>query len=268
MQRTERQCRLRRWTLVLLLGVGIICCTEAATPYTESFASSLSGWTNSGLITWTPNSGMLRAIFPVAPGPPAGTASLNSSPAASGGAFTGDYVAADILLMGFSFKADNVLPDLLIIEWYGGTNSVYRELKGNILATGSWYRFAFSLSSAAEGGWFTSVDADTFAVMQTNVTSLSIKLEGSSDSLAPRYWLDDVFIDRGHQAGQIRPTTNGYGEVTWNYVRSNYTYRLEYADALAAGWSTAAVVTATSTNLVSSVSLTNAANRAFRLVLP
>lgn len=257
--------RSRRWfPLVLLVGWAGFAPARAASPFTETFTTNLAGWTNGGTRLWSSSNNTAVVTLPVLIGP-IETAILKTTPLASGGAFTGDYVAVGISLMGFAFKAETYLPDRLQVQWKGDTNSVFLDAKSAILATGVWYYLAFSLASASEGGWVSGVGENTFVSMQTNVNSISVQVEGQSLATTARYRLDDFFIDRGHLAGRLQPTTNGYGEVTWNYVRSNYTYRLEYADTLTGSWTTGAVVTATSTTLVSSVSLTNVPTRCFRL---
>ena len=256
----------RRWWFPLAVLIVWAACpsVRGASPFTETFTTNLAGWTNGGTRLWSSSNNTAIVTLPVAAGPPE-TAILKTTPLASGGAFTGDYVSAGITLLGFAFKAETYLPGLLSVQWKGDTNSVFLDAKSAILATGVWYYLAFSLGSAAEGGWVSGVGEDTFVSMQTNVNSISVQVEGQSLTTTARYRLDDFFIDRGHLAGRLQPTTNGYGEVTWNYIRSNYTYRLEYADALGGSWTTASVVTATSTTLVSTVSLTNVASRCFRL---
>ncbi|HMP76106.1 MAG TPA: hypothetical protein PKE12_07415 [Kiritimatiellia bacterium] len=240
---------------------------RAATPFTETFAASLSGWTNGGSVVWTASGGELRADFPLALGPP-NSAVLWAGPGASGGAFTGDYHAADIVLMGFSFRADTILPSSLILQWSSGTNSVFRQIKDAILATGVWYRLAWSMESPAAGGWVTPLDDLTFSDIQTNVSSIFLSVEGQSLSSTVRYRLDDFFIDRGHTATRFVPTTNGLGDVTWSYVRSNYTYRLDAASVPGGAWSNLAVLVANSTSLVTQVSVTNGASSVYRLTLP
>lgn len=266
MDRPVHPNRLRWLPIALLLGVALTSGAAAVTPFTETFTTNLAGWTNGGTKAWTSSNGTALVTLSVLAGPPE-TAILKTTPIASGGAFTGDYASAGIMLMGFSFKAENYLPDRLQVQWKADTNSIFLDAKSAILATGAWYYLAFSLASAAEGGWVSGVDAGTFLSMQTNVTSITIQVEGQSLTGTSRYRLDDFFIDRGHFASRIQPTTNGYGEVTWSYVRSNFTYRLEYSDALSVGWTTSAVVAASSTSLVSSVAMTTTASRVYRLIL-
>jgi hypothetical protein len=263
-----------RTLLHSLSGVGVALCLgvapgtlRAATPFTEPFAASLSGWTNNGSVLWTATGGALQAEFLPSAGPP-NSAVLWAGPGASGGAFIGDYHAADIVLMGFSFRADTILPSSLILQWRSGTNAVFIDAKDAILATGVWYRLAWSMQSPAAGGWVTPLDELTFSDIQTNVSSIFLSVEGQSLSSTVRYRIDDFFIDRGHTATRFVPVSNGLGDVTWSYVRSNYTYRLDAADAPGGPWSNLAVVAASSTSLVTQVSVTGGATRVYRLTLP
>lgn len=239
---------------------------SGATPYSEPFNASLSGWTNNGAVTWTASGAAASATFPVFAGPV--SAVLMAGAGASGGALVGDYAEAGILLMGFSFRAEHIKPSSLLLQWRCGTNAVFRELKDLILVTGAWHRLAFSLASPAAGGWVTGLDDATFADMQTNVTSISLLVEGQSLSSTVRYWLDDFFIAGAQSASRLQATTNGYGDLTWVDVQSNYTYRLEFAPDPGGTWSNMGVATATSSSLVSNVALSNALQGVYRLVLP
>jgi hypothetical protein len=240
--------------------------SSGATPYSEPFNSSLSGWTNNGAVAWTAGSAAVSATFPVFAGPV--SAVLMAGAGASGGALVGDFDAAGILLMGFSFRADHIKPSSLLLQWRCGTNAVFRELKDLILVTGAWHRLVFSLASPAAGGWVTSLDDAAFVDMQTNVTSISVLVEGQSLSSTVRYWLDDFFIAGAQSASRLQATTNGYGDLTWVDVQSNFTYRLEFAAEPGGVWSNMGLTTATSSNLVSNVALSNALQGVYRLVLP
>ena len=249
--------------LLLLLYGGLSA--RAATPFTEGFSGGLSNWSNSGAVAWSSVSNVLKVVLPAAPLPL--HVFLMGGPAASGGAFVGNYPAADIALIGFSFRVDNALPGVVDFRWQGGGQAFFQNLTARVAQTGVWYRFAFSLNSMADGGWASGGSELDFQNGLLAVDSVSLQVTGRADVPITCY-LDDMFVDRLPAASRIQATTNGYGELTWQYVHSNYTYQLEYVDALTGIWSNAAVVTSPSTNLVIQVPWTNAPSRAYRLQLP
>lgn len=122
------------------------------------------------------------------------------------------------------------------------------------------------MASKAEGGWTGAGGEANFQNALTNVENVVVFAKPGFDALD--VLVDDVFIQSRHEATSFQATTNGYADITWSYVRSGLVYRLEYADNLASSWSTVTTVTASSTNVTTSVALTNTATRAYRLYLP
>jgi hypothetical protein len=211
---------------------------------------------------------MARASFPEGPPIRVEDAHLVAGAGASGGAFMGNYDSAEILVIGFSMMFEKFpTPSDVALKWRGNNETFQRGIQASLFdQTGVWHRFAFSLNSKIEGGWDGVGSEATFQSALTNIDLVSLLVKVGPDAVD--VYLDDIFIDRLHAGTRFQATTNGYGDITWSYVRSNYTYQLEYADVLTAGWSTAAVVTATSSNLITTIPLTNSALRAYRLNLP
>jgi len=261
---TPARARIAGLAAALLLGGAA---ADAATPFTEGFAGGLSGWTNNGNIAWTSVANVAKAVVPSTPLLPPNKAYLLAGAGASGGAFLGDYAATGLTLLGFSFRADGGLPGLLELRLRGSTNTFIREFTNQVVQTGVWYHFAISLQSQAEGRWNSGATEEDFQQALLDVNNVSLQVGGRSD-VAITCYLDDFFVDRHPEAARLQATTNGYGDITWNYIHSNFTYRLEFADSLTGTWSNAAQVTATSTGLTSNVALTNSATRLYRLLLP
>ena len=163
--------------------------------------------------------------------------------------------------------ADGGLPGLLELGLRGSTHTFFRDLTNQVTQTGVWYHFAISLHGKAAGQWNSGSSEEDFQQALLDVNNVSLQVGGRSDVSITCY-LDDFFVDRHPEASRLQATTNGYGDITWNYIHSNFTYRLEFADALTGIWSNAGQVTATSTGLVSNVALTNSALRLYRLLLP
>lgn len=239
---------------------------DAATPHTEGFAGGLSGWTNNGNIAWTSVANVAKAVVPSAL-PPFNKAYLLAGAGASGGAFLGDYAATGLTLLGFSFRADGGLPGLLELGLRGSTYTFFRQFTDQVVQTGVWYHLAISLHSKAAGQWNSGASEEDYQQALLDVNNVSLLVEGQLPASITCY-LDDFFVDRHPEAARLQATTNGYGDITWNYIHSNFTYRLEFADSLTGVWSNAAQVTATSTGLTSNVALTNSATRLYRLLLP
>ncbi len=257
---------MRAWnpSLCAALLVAGSMAAQAAMPFTETFTGGLAGWTNDASTLWTASSNRAMAVLPSGPA----TARLVAGPGASSGAFTGDYTAAGVTLIGFSVLLEIKAPaSELSLAWSSGSNTFTRNFREAAAQTGVWYQFAVTLAGKTNGLWDGVGSEQDFQDALAQVDSVAFVAKSPLFD-AMTVYLDDVFIERMHASTKVQTSTNGYGDITWSYVRSNIAYRLEYSDALAAGWSTAAVVTATSTSLVTSVPLTNTPDRAYRLVLP
>ncbi len=195
-------------------------------------------------------------------------ANLMAGPGASGGAFMGDYASANIAFIGFSVRVDKSSPpSSVLLKWQGGGFTFERDVYTLTTQTAVWYRFAFSLASKSAGGWSGGTE-EQFQQALTNVTAIWFVVKPPLFD-AMDVLVDDIFIASQPEATRFQATTNGYADITWSYVRSNFTYNLEHStNLLLSGWSTTAVVTANSTSLVSSVLLTNAPMSVYRLFLP
>lgn len=229
------------WRAALLAWIALAgSCAWAAAVHVETFAAGAAGWTNAGTLQLAATNQTLRGLFAAQGVPIPETGSFMATNASSGGAFTGDYDAAGIRLVGFSFMAQNVLPSSALVRWQGPTSSFFRSFASYVAATGVWYRFAFSLANKDAGKWVGG-SATAFDEGLQAVKSLEIQLTRAGMA-AQRYYLDDVFVD-GLPFGTLRST--GGVEVLWSSLRTNVAYAVQSADQPSDPWNAAGNFTAT-----------------------
>lgn len=232
---------------------------QAASIKTESFTGGRMGWTNTGTWVTAGTNNALRGQF----GPQGipipengGWVATNTS---SGAAFVGDYTAAGIQLIGFSFKAENVLPSSALIRWYGPTSSYFRSFTSHVLATGVWYRLAFALTDKETSGWVGG-GSEGFALGLTNVQWIEIQVSRSATNVQ-RYLVDDVFVD-----GLPEGVSLALGQVVWSTLRTNVGYTVEAAEDPKGTWAEAGSFSATNrTQSWVDPEATNEGRRVYRL---
>ena len=216
---------------------------RAAVLHAEDFADGANGWISSGRLTMSATQGTLQGTFAAQGFPMPESGSFVATNTSSGGAFVGDYPAAGLQLVGFSFMARDVLPSAALIRWTGPTSSFFRSFASAITQTGVWYRVAFSLRSKEAGSWIGGT-AEAFGEGLTDVRSLEIQLTRTGMA-AQRYELDDVFVD-ALPAGACTHATNGT-QVLWSSLRPNTAYVVEAAATPDMTWEEAGAFTATNT---------------------
>ncbi len=238
---------------------------------TEPFNANLNGWSNNApgaTHNWAWNAGTARGIFGADP-VPTSTLILRATTNASGGAFVGNYLAADVTLLGFDFRAENLNPSFIKVELYRGTNQIEAWFT-DFAPTGVWNRFAVSLAGRSVGGWLTENDSDAeFDHVLAAVSEVRLYLQrGGVVPFNVTNRIDNVFISRLHQSGGIDAAGDD-AALVWGELRTGRVYRIEATtNLLGGGWSTVTTFTATNPVLTLAVSaLTNHPIRLFRLVL-
>lgn len=240
---------------------------SAASIYTETFTTGSNGWQGAAG-SWTFTGGAARVFFSNIAFPLPQTATLQSTPIASSGAFTGNYEEAGIEMVGFTFIATSVFSSI-VFRWTGewdGNTSVYQRLISGVQSGGT-YRFATQLVNS--DGWaFMSGNTDDFETARSSVRYVSVVITRAGVTNRT-YYVDDIFLAGLPVATAIgRTETNAL--ITWSPVRSNYTYVAEMADSpMSTSWTAFASFTATDT--VAVVVDTNTPfpdQRTYRLVIP
>lgn len=257
-----------RMLLLLFVGGILALCAEQSTLsaqiYCETFSSSTAGWTNSGQLAMAYSNGALMGRFAAQFIPVPDTGALRATNTSSGGAFVGDYAGADIWLIGFSFMAADIVPSSCAIRLFGATNSFFRSFKSFVVQTGVWYRFAFPVTSAADGGWIGGSE-EAFRSMITNVFGVQIELLRNNTNFQ-RYFVDDVFLDRVPEgfAGLGLPVP-----ISWTYLQSNRLYYVQACAELTNEWQIVDSWVATNrTHTWWDPDSTNLAQRFYRLSTP
>lgn len=227
--------RRRAAILSSLMAIGIAgpsTFAQAAFVHEETFAGGQSGWTNSGSLTTGATNGLLRGRFAAQTIPTPGTGAFVAANGSSAGAFIGDYHAAGIHLVGFSFMAQDVLPSAALLRWQGPTSSYFRSFAAYVVATGVWYRLAFSLESKEAGGW-TGGGEEAFRADLADVQRIEIQLSRSGMA-AQRFQIDDVFVDE-LPAGLIAPAADGV-HILWSALQPGATYAVDVAGQPTKPW--------------------------------
>ena len=203
----------------------------AAAVYTETYSDGLAGWTNVGSVQLTTTNHALRERFAAQSIPVPETGSFVATNTSSAGAFTGDYVAAGVQLIGFSFMAKEVLPSSALVRWIGPTSSYFQSFSSYVVATGIWYKMAFSLANGAAGQWSGGA-VEGYADALLDVRGLEIQVTRAGMG-AQSYYIDDVFTD-ALPVGS--PNAADGKQVAWSQLRSNVVYVVESAETAVGPW--------------------------------
>lgn len=252
-----------RYAAITLLASCLLQ-ARAAQPWTENFTSGMNGWTNSGAPVWLAGGGQAQVTLPASPAPQ--SAILLCTGALSSASFTGDYATADLGLLGFRFRAAQVLPSVLTLRWMRGTNGYFRNLQHLIAATGIWYAIYCSMEDKDTGGW-SGDDAGLFSYVRGGVDSVSVSVLTPSTLAPATFQVDDLMVDHLHRATYAGHDAGTSGSILWDHLQSNATYRVEMATSPGQAWIEASTVVASSNRLT----LTNALpveSSCWRLVLP
>ncbi len=228
-------------------------CVLGAQVYREEFVGGASGWTNDPGATGgsvTPISNLLRINFPPAGMPMLGSLAISTTNNTSGGAFTGDYAAAQISLMGFRIRSlthPNVFPRL---EWDSGSTTTFRRaFSSGIAQTGVWYEFSTSLKDISDAEWAQTgatglLNRAYFAACLQTVTAVRVVIPRPHATAASSFELDAVYLDRIPEATSLSASTSSV-EVIWAPLQTGLVYAVETAMLLDGPWTSAAALTAT-----------------------
>ena len=223
--------RQNTWRAAWMMAITLACPCAWAAAHTETFASGGAGWTHAGSLQLGVTNQTLRGLFAAQGVPMPESGSFVATNVSSGGAFTGDYDAAGIRLIGFSFMAQNTLPSAALLRWQGPTSSFFRSFAAMVATTGVWYHFAFTLANKDAGKWVGG-SAQTFDEGLQAVQGLEIQLTRAGMA-AQRYYVDDVYVD-SLPSGAVDST--GGMPVQWSSLRTNVASVVEAADHPLAPW--------------------------------
>lgn len=255
--------------VAVVLSAAVLSVAEAARaaePVTEFFDSGLNGWTNGPVPNgWVSSGQNLQLTFPSQKFPLPLFASIEGGPLASGGGFSGDFTATNIECIGFSFLAENVRPSDLHLELASGETFVLQELASRVGSVGQWSHFTCPLVGPGSERWSGFAPA-TVAGVITNITRIALRVTSNSSTNEQRYRLDDFYVGPLPAVAGLNFAGNET-RVTWENLRTNFTYRMEFAHDVSGGsWSNVTQLTATSS--VHQLAHTNALPVFYRLVLP
>lgn len=246
---------------LLVCAVGLNA--GAASRYTETFDSGAAGWSHAGSLAVTGEESGLRGQFAAQGFPFPESGSFVATNTASNGAFNGDYSAAGIQLIGFSFLAQDVLPSAALVRWSGPESSFFRSFADAIAQTGVWYRIAFSLQSQAAGRWVGGMEP-AFEESLRDVRSLEIQITRAGMT-AQRYRLEDVFVDALPAGTEVF----GDGAVVWSRLRADQAYVVEAVGDPTQAWEAVEGFAASnSTRIWLDPAPTHAPRRFYRLRFP
>jgi len=192
------------------------------TPIAATAAISLGwaeGWTNASVEGWTTDGGdfaalthsatggnpdgYLRGKFSATGGPPPIESDVfKATTAASGAAFTGDYIAADVQFVLFDFLAEDYLPSWIELQFYagahggtGGGDHLWYYSLDDPAGVGTWesYQADFSFSSGWTRGDFGETEAEFLADLE-HVEWIGVYVERSGDSAEQFYGIDNFML--------------------------------------------------------------------------
>lgn len=228
--------------------------------FTETFSTDLSGWTNNIDPTkWIASTQAVRVSFTSSLLPQ--NAAIEGGGGASGGAFAGDFRAAGAEALGFSFVAENTLPSVLKLEITSGTNVFFQDLRPRMTPAGTTNHFLVSLLDRDAARW-SGFSGSEFSRALTNVVRVAIRVT-TSGTAAQAYRIDDVFLDRLPAVTAFAALSGTATAVSFAPLRTGFTYRVQAAADLVAGWDP--VGQRVATNSTETINVTNSAPLFLRL---
>lgn len=258
--------RCHAWILAVLLASSPTA--HPASLYTETFSTDLSGWITETEPSWQWTDSHVAISFPEPFFGPLASGTFAALTDASGGAFVGDYRAADIALIGFDFRPDNALPNDAFIELRSEGGSVFAIFTNQISQVGAWRRIVVPVYASADSHW-SSIGPTTLEDVITNVTAFTINIQQSSAFIEQTFRVDNIFLARLHTGGPLAFSAPHELHLQWDDLLSNRAYRVEMtSDLLSGQWTP--VGTFTASLHTASFTDTNAPAhplRSYRLVL-
>lgn len=249
--------------------LGVAAGSRGAEVFTEDFSLGLEGWTNApGTNLFFDAGGYLRLSFLSRTIPLPMFAGIEAGPTASGGLFTGDYSATNTECIGFSFLAENYKPSDLLIEITSGDEVMYQDLAGRLSGVGGWNHFICPLIGPGSERWVGFPPA-TVEGMRSNITRIAVRVMNNSSVSNQNFRLDDVFLAPLPAVADFAFAPPNLMQITWQHLRTNFTYRMEFATSPDAGnWSNITTIVATSSIQQITHTNTSLLPSTYRLVIP
>ena len=257
--------------------IAIACMTAvsfvapAASVHREEFVGGANGWTNSAgsaaVVRYTND--LVRVTFTVGPMPNPLPLLLLAGTNASGGAFSGDFHAAGISLLGFTIRAMKLTSDAPTLQWASGTSVFIRAFSSPIAQTGVWYNYSTSLKDVSDAEWAQEaqpfLDRDHFDTCLTNVTEVRIVLNNPSAQSSSIFEIDAIYTDQVPAAEAVRLSGSDV-EIVWSPLQTDLVYAVEAVASVAGAWAPIASLTPTGRTYTSSIPLsTNSEPQFYRL---
>ena len=234
---------------------------------TESFATGPAGW-QFGVdpdSAWSWTNGAVRLAFDAIGAPAARSSSLIGGGTASGSQFVGDYAAAGVQLIGFEFYPDDALPDSLTITLSADGAGVVSDVTGRATTPGTWNQIAVPVTANAAPFW-QSVNGGQLSTILANVQEFRIDV-GVATAAAQNYRIRNIFLGLVPVAAEIQPQPTASPEITWDNLRTNWTYRVDVSSNLVDQiWTSAGQFTATN-SVTGFISQTNEHLQIYRLII-
>lgn len=232
--------------LALLLPFPVM----AARTTNESFTGGANGWTGTtGIVpfgptgVWSFTGGVARVLFSNPGFAVPDNATLSNTPTASSSSFTGNYDAAGIDTIGFSFLAPQVVPtNFVIIEWEGSTSKFQRGF--TVATTGVWHHFTASLLDEDRHKWTTLLgSSNDFAAARQSVKYVTIRFSRNG-LLEHQFVVDNVFL--AGRPGGVSLTRDSGGLITWDGLVAGVGYQVQSTtNLISASWVEIESLTAT-----------------------
>ncbi len=241
---------------------------DAAGRYSESFSAGASAAPLSGLSlgigTWSFTGGVAQIVFSDS-GYFAVPDLATLRPAAA--AFTGDFVAAGVELIGFRYRAEHHAPSSLYLEISGGSSVFQRVLSPP--PVGVWAYYMVPLTDAAGGGWTAKRgNIQDFAAALRDVKSVEMKVRRSGVA-TQAHTIDDLFVDGlPEAAGGTGAPGAGTMTVGWDALQSGMPYVLQASESLTGSWSDVGPVVPTNRLHHVEISVSGPGLQFFRLRAP
>lgn len=218
---------MRRLISTLVL-VGVATASLAASVTTETFNAGANGWVGTVNLAgaWGFSAGVAGVTFSDTGFPLPDEAKLSSSPAATSGSFTGNFVAAGIEAIGIRFQAVDALPSDVQFLLSGGTSVYRRSFLSSVVQTGTWYTLVASLADAQLGGWTNlSGTLHEFHDSLTDVKGVTVRIARSGQA-QQTYLIDEIFLDH-LPAGAEFVFAEDEVSVRWTGLRPSVMYGIE-----------------------------------------
>lgn len=226
------------FVMPLLLSAGICGAGMVAK---IDFADGMDGLINQGnpdTLHWTWSSDHAAVLFPPTSSlpMPGEHALLVGGAGTVEGALTGNFRETGIVLLGFDFRADELIPrNGVRVDIEGAAGVIYKDFTSRILSAGAWHRVILRLDDLEAGGWSGAADAEHFDAILSDVQHVRFYLARSGHSASQTYRLDNLFVGRLHRLTCAEVAEKGRMSLSWSGLLDHTSYRLESTDNLSEG---------------------------------